>query len=233
MNKRNKIEQLCYLCGTNIRKDKLSYDHIPPKAFYPKRARAGLNLQVAPAHKTCNENYREDEEYFQHVFLLEVLNRKPPITELLKDDFFRKAQRPQTPALIRNILKGVSSITPGGIYLPHGRLQVEIDQLRIERVVLKVACGLFHIENHGFMPLKNAKDIRFCLDEDEVPELYRLYWPHAELKGVYPDVFSHKYFRFENLHLYSLLFWKAFMYCVAFEDPNEPAPVTAKDNYSL
>jgi hypothetical protein len=137
------------------------------------------------------------------------------------DDFHRRSQKPQTPALIRKVLKGVSSVTSGGIYLPNGKLEVQIDRSRIENVVLKIARGLFYIENNRFMPLKNAKDIRFCSNEGEVPELYRLYWPHVTLNGVCPEVFSDKYFYFESkkLHLYTLLFWQAVMSCVAFEEP--------------
>jgi len=221
MTKGHKTEQICYLCGSVIGEHESSDDHVPPKAFYPKKIRAGLNLQVVPTHKTCNESYKADEEYFQHAFLIEVLNQKPPITKHLMDDFHRRSQKPQTPALARKILKGVSSVTSGGIYLPNGKLQVEIDQLRIENVVLKIVRGLFYIENNRFLPLKNAKDIRFCSNESEVPEFYRLYWPHAKLNGVCPEVFSYKYFYFEykKLHLYTSLFWQAVMSCVAFEEP--------------
>ena len=112
----------------------------------------------------------------------------------------------------------MSNITSGGIILPQGLLQVEIDLMRIEKVSLKIVRGLFYMDNHNFIPLENAKDIRFCSNESEVPELYRLYWPYAKLRGVCPDVFSYKYFKFENLHLYSLMFWKTIMSCAAFEE---------------
>ena len=214
-----KTKQICYLCGTSIEKGQLSREHVPPKAFYPKNVRAGLNLQALFAHKICNEDYRKDEEYFQHTLLIEVLNQKSPITKQLLSDLRRRSRKPQTPALMRKILKGASNVTPGGIHLPKKVLQVEVDQLRIERVVLKIVRGLFYIENGNFLPLENAKDIRFCLNKNEVPELYRLYWPHTELRSVCQEVFSYKYFKFENLHLYSLMFWEAIMFRVAFEEP--------------
>jgi hypothetical protein len=215
----------------SIEKTELSDDHVPPKAFYPKDIRDGLNLQTAPPHKKCNEDYRKDEEYFQHAFLVEVLNKRPSITSHLVGDFSRRAGKSQTPAMIRRILKGVSNITSGGIHLPSGIFQVEIDQCRIERIVLKIARGLFYVENKNFVPLQNAKDIRFCLNESEVPELYKLYWPTIKLGGAYPKVFSYKYFNackysasgkypeLDRLHLYTLLFWEAVMFCVAFEYP--------------
>jgi hypothetical protein len=215
----NKTKQICYLCGTSIENNELSYDHVPPKAFYPKSIRDGLNLLVVTVHKTCNESYKADEEYFQHALFIEVLNKTPPITGHLMNDFRRRAHKPQTPALVRKILRGVSSITPGGIHLPHGILQVQIDQLRIERVALKISRGLFYIENDSFLPLQNAKDIWFCMSENEVPDWYKLYWPYTKTRGIYPKVFSYKYFKYRAFHLYSMLFWEAVMFCVAFECP--------------
>lgn len=221
MVEEDKTNPICYLCGRNIETSNLSDDHVPPKAFYPKGIRAGLNLWVIPSHKTCNEIYREDEEYFQHAFLIEVLNQKPPITKHLMSDFHRRSQRPQTPALLRKILKEVSNITPGGIYLPNRIRQVQIDKYRIQRVVLKIVRGLFYIDNRSFLPLEKAKDIRFYSNNSDAPELYRLYWPYVKLRCVCPDVFSYKYFKFDNLHLYSLMFWETVMFCVAFENPEK------------
>jgi hypothetical protein len=231
MAEENKTKEICYLCGRSIEKGQLSDDHVPPKAFYPKDIRAGLNLQAAPSHEECNNAYRKDEEYFQHALFVEVLNKRPPIISHLEADFSRRAEKPQTPAMIRKILQGFSNITPGGIYLPRNKYVVTIDQVRIERVVLKIARGLFYIDNKRFLPLENAKDIRFCLNEDDVPEIYKLYWPAVKLSGVYPKVFSYKYFNtckysvsgkyheLDKLHLYSLLFWEVLMFCVTFEKP--------------
>ncbi len=219
MGKKKRTKEICYLCGKSIEKGRLARDHVPPKAFYPKDVRAGLNLQVVPSHKECNEAYRKDEEYFQHAFYVEVLRQQPAITPHLKNDFLRRSRKPQTPAMIRKILKGASAITPGGIHLPPSTLQLKIDRARIEKVALKIARGLFYIDEKRFLPLKNAKDIRFCLNGDNVPDLYRLYWPYVERRWVCPAVFSYKYFKFEDLQLYSLFFWEAIMSCAAFGNP--------------
>jgi len=231
MAEENKTNEICYLCGKSIEKTQSSSDHVPPKAFYPKDTRAGLNLQVVPSHKECNTDYREDEEYFHHALFVEVLNQKPPVTAHLQSDFLRRAAKPQTPAMIRKILKEVSNTTVGGIRLPRGKYVVTINEYRIERVVLKIVRGLFYLAQRSYLPLENAKDIRFCLNEHDVPDLYRVYWPVVEASAVDPSVFSYKYFNaskcfgsgecpeLDELHLYSLLFWEAIMFCVAFEHP--------------
>jgi len=245
MARKSKPNEICYLCGNGIEKDRLARDHVPPIAFYPKNVRAGLNLQVAPSHKECNEAYREDEEYFQHAFFVEVLNQQPPITAHLKNDFLRRAQKTQTPAMIRKILKETFNVTPGGIHLPSNKYVMTIDQARIERVVLKIIRGLFYLENKNFLPLENAKDMRLCLDENDVPDMYKHYWPAVEPSGVDPRVFSYKYFNtckyslsgkypeLDKFHLYSLLFWEAIMFCVTFEYPALSPEFPTSDNSHL
>ncbi len=69
------------------------------------------------------------------------------------------------------------------------------------------------------MPRQTCKDVRLCQAEAEVPELYQLSWPGVEAKSVLPEVFSYRRFEFDNLHLFSMLFWKAFLFCAAFETP--------------
>ena len=71
----------CCICGAFIDSDAvtpsdaLSMDHVPPKQFYPKELRIDRNpnLWRVPTHKRCNEDYREDEEYFYHAMYAVVL----------------------------------------------------------------------------------------------------------------------------------------------------------------
>ena len=93
------LESICYLCGGPIEcssKDdsmKLSMDHIPPKQFYPKsvRQQQNLNLELAPSHKKCNEEYRKDEEYFYHSLYLIVKPNSPNMGKIIWKDFKRSA----------------------------------------------------------------------------------------------------------------------------------------------
>ena len=137
-----------------------------------------------------------------------------------KRDFERRARKPQSRAMMRKILREFSNVSQGGIHLPNGRFEQQYDEYRIQRVVLKIVRGLFYIDRKTFMPEGNAKDIRLCLGEEDAIELYRLLWQIAPLKAVYPKVFSYKYFPLDDCHLWSLLFWEALMFCVAFEEPS-------------
>jgi hypothetical protein len=219
----------CYLCGKPITERKrdselaLALDHVPPKQFIPKsvRTKNGLNLWKVPAHKGCNGDYKSDEEYFYHNFypLVQVGNLQTG--ELVLQDIRRRAVKPQTRGLIRDMLNRSKAESPGGILLPPPMLYVSVDDFRIERVVIKIARGLFYHLHQRFMPLGNCRDIRLCKSPEDVPEVYSLSWGLAQAISVCPKMFSYRIADLDGRHFMSLLFWEAFMFCVAFDDPAE------------
>ncbi len=218
---------ICCLCGHQIDsnvtspEDALSMDHVPPKQFYPRELRIhkSPNLWKAPTHKRCNNDYREDEEYFYHAMYGIVQKNNPQMGQTILSDLARRTHKPQTPAMIRSILKTFTTVTDGGIHLPPGIVQFDLDPYRSQRVVIKIAQGLFYLDRCVYMPRENCKDIRLCLEESDVPELYSLSWQGVDNKMACGDVFSYRRFEFENLHLFSLLFWESLMFCCAFKDP--------------
>ena len=198
----------------------LSMDHVPPKQFYPKgiRENEDLNLRLLPSHKKCNEDYKNDEEYFYHCMYAAVERCNQKMAKLIYDDLQRRADKPQTKAMARRLLKDFKKVTDGGIHLPDGIVQFAIDEYRIQRVTLKIAQGLVYLETNRYMPLENAKDIRLCLEENEVPELYQLSFKASPIKGACPQVFSYRYFKFDTNHLLSMFFWESFMFCTLFDE---------------
>jgi len=200
-------------------------DHVPPKQFYPQelRSQKQLNLWVAPTHRECNERYRADEEYFYHSMYTLVAKLNPGMARAIFRDFERRSTKPQTPAMLRRLLSNVTTVTEGGVHLPPGIIRVAVNEYRIEQIVLKIARGLYYLDHGEYIPLENAKDIRCCEQEEEVPELYQLTWRAAPAKTICPEVFSYRHFTFESLHLWSLLFWESFLFCTAFNSANKPS----------
>jgi len=219
---------ICYLCGDPIEQSPknnsmiLSMDHVPPKQFYPKgiRDNEDLNLRKLPSHKKCNEDYKLDEEYFYHSMYPAVERSNPNMAKLMYEDLLRRSEKPQTQILARKLLQNIGFITKGGIHLPKGIVEFALDEYRIQRIVLKIAIGLLYEETSEYMPLENAKDIRLCLGEEEVPKLYQLVFNASLIKGEYQKVFSYKYFEFDANHLLCMLFWESFMFCVFFKSPS-------------
>ncbi|MEK7793591.1 MAG: hypothetical protein AAB353_03635 [Candidatus Hydrogenedentota bacterium] len=220
-------EKFCCLCGELISLkpsspgDRLTNDHVPPKQFYPKETRSGqnLNLWVIPTHERCNSQYREDEEYFYSASVPFVNKGNHAMWHILHQDLVRRVNKPQTPAMARRLLKEIKTVSDGGIHLPSGIVYLKLEKYRMQRVAIKIAQGRFYLEHKRFLPRQNCKDIRLCETEADVPELYQFSWQVANAKSVLPAVFSYRCFLFEDMHLFSLLFWESFMICAAFENP--------------
>jgi hypothetical protein len=220
--------QTCSLCGQAILAnpenvdDSLSMDHVPPKQFYPKeeRASANPNLWLVPTHRRCNADYQKDEEYFYHAMYPLVRDGNRAMAQVVHRDLKRRTNKPQTPAIIRSLLKEFRTVTEGGILLPRGMVQFNIDAYRVQRVAMKIAQELFYLDKDQHVPRANCKDIRLCESESDVPELYQFSWRGAEARAVLPAVFSYRRCEFDNLHLFSMLFWEALMFCVALERPS-------------
>ncbi len=220
-NMKRKVD-ICYLCSQKLEAD-ISDDHVPPKQFFPKKLRttSKFNLLTVPSHKKCNEGYKNDEEYFYHCMYAAVERCNQKMAKLIYDDLQRRANKPQTQAMARRLIKNFKKVTDGGIHLPDRIVQFAIDEYRIQRVALKIARGLLYLETNRYIPLENAKDIRLCLEENEVPELYQLSFKGSSIKGACPQVFSYRYFTFDTNHLLSMLFWESFMFCTLFEEVNQ------------
>jgi hypothetical protein len=221
-----KPSPFCYLCGNAIdRKSrdsqmKLSEDHIPPKQFFPQplRKEVNPNLDVAPSRKKCNNAYKDDEDYFYHSLYPLVANGNPGMAKAIFSDFTRRSRKQQTPAMLRNIFSTASGISAGGIVLPRGKIEVLVDEAKIQRVAGKIARGVLLLSIGAYVPESGIVDMRLCEKESEVPEIYRLSWQATSVTGRYPQVFSYRHLPFDSHHILSLLFWEAFMFCVTIRD---------------
>lgn len=225
-NMANEFDSLCYLCGNAIERNprdgdmKLSMDHIPPRQFFPQplRKEVNPNLDVAPSHKKCNNAYKDDEDYFYHSLYPLVANANTHMAKAIFADFARRSEKKQTPAMLRKLFSNASGITAGGIILPTGRIEVLVDEARIQRIAGKIARGVLFLSTGICASESRIVDMRLCEEESEVPEMYQLSWQATPIKGTYPQVFSYRHFLFEGHHIISLLFWQALMFCITIRD---------------
>ena len=98
----------------------MTREHVPPKQFYPKSilSEHNLNLWVVSTCRACNESYKADEEYFFHALYPLVANTNRKMGAIILQDLRRRAEKPQTPTLIRSVLRTSQATTDGGIVLP-------------------------------------------------------------------------------------------------------------------
>jgi hypothetical protein len=240
----NKSKQQCCLCGRlGTTENPVTREHVPPRQFYPKSVRDGLNLWIAPTHAACNAHHKLDEEYFYHCFFPLVVAARAPIAPALTDDLRRRLNHQQSRSILRSLLRSQRTVTASGLYLPSGICSLDIDLGRVQQVAIKIARCIHFLDHDRFMPLDHCIDIRLCERDTDVPDLYRLSWEMAKTnvwdlpasknglvlaaqgntgrpKSVFPQVFDYRSFFFqeEGLHLYSLRFWESFLFCLIFKE---------------
>jgi hypothetical protein len=199
---------------------------VPPKQFYPEPIRKGqdLNLVVLRTHKKCNGDYKLDEEWFYHSMSIVVERANPAMYQPMFSDLSRRAEEPQTPAIIKKLLSNASPVTAGGVYLLPGTAQFGLDAKRINRVALKVARGVLFTETRQYMPLDKAVRLDSSLREGNVPELYQRIQKATARRGVYPKVFAYWYLYVqpEKLHLIATLYWESVWFFIAFSGSQDP-----------
>lgn len=217
---------ICYLCGkpidTHAKDEQMgpTRDHVPPKLLFPKQIRQeeNLNLQFAPAHKKCNNDHKDDEDYFYNSLYPLVANSNPAMAQAIFRDFLRRCQKPQSRAMLRGIFAKASEISKGGIILPAPKIEVNVDLYRVQRTAGKIARGVLFLATERYIPETSIVDMRICEEESEVPKMYQLSWKITSPQGSYPKVFTYKYVPFNGYHILSLLFWQAFMFCITIQD---------------
>lgn len=240
--------QLCCLCGQPpTASDPITREHVPPKQFYPKKMRSGLNLWTVPAHQSCNEKSREDEEYFYHVAFLLVSAGNPQIGAAILADLKRRARNQQTRHLVRLIINESGRKAASRIILPNGRVRCLVSRPRLQHVAVKIARCLFYKDHGRVIPFEACYDVRLCEHIDRVPEYYRLSWGLSKVNvheltsksvsGVVvvndaaaglPPAVCRAVFDYRGAELvldgvihypYTLRFWESFVYCVSFSEP--------------
>jgi hypothetical protein len=149
----------CYLCGEN---EADSRDHIPPKnIFLPKLRGKGEDLITVPAHSKCNGAYSKDDEYFRFFLSIPGYWNDENARELWKTKIFQSLQKPKAnryKQYLLALIKPIQLFSPSGIYLGESA-QIKIDSKRINRVVERIARGIFYKEKKSIMPLETVLEI--------------------------------------------------------------------------
>lgn len=238
---KKKDMKFCCLCGEGPRpEDKLTKEHVPPRQLFPKNLRGGLNLWMAPSHESCNASYKHDEDYLFFASYPIVADANPNFREKYHAEVKRRSTEANDRAIIKRVLNDMKSQTPSGLLLPKARYEFEYH--RFERVAIKIGRCLFYRDHKRFMPHQKCVDVRMCFDESEVPEMYRLTWEMSKknVKDYVPEegqnivvvtpnraglptfesdqIFSYRTSCVDNLHMYTLMFWHSFLFCMTFKE---------------
>lgn len=144
--------KLCMFCGGEIDSRELTNEHFVPKGLWEK-GRRPLQTKTLPAHKTCNENYSSDNEFFRDVFVLEDGAEKHPEAQRVRHGAVERKFDKQ-PGSIKKSLKNARLRriqTPSGIDVGIWPSYI-VDMDRVERVLRNVMKGVYYLKQGKPLP---------------------------------------------------------------------------------
>lgn len=132
MNKGN-----CYFCGLPATSD----EHSPARGFFPKAKR--VNLITVASCREHNEDTSKDDEYVRNVIAMSIGNNALAFQHFL-DKCIRSFQR--SPALMNSTIKNAKKVYTNETGIIQPTFAFEIDRDRIDKVMRKIAYGVFFKE---------------------------------------------------------------------------------------
>ncbi len=142
-------KKLCYLCGTKVADTK---DHLFPSGLFNRPLPNNLPQRL-PACGECNNALSSDEEQFR-VFLASGMAFETKAgfrvwTERIRPDL--KGARPRLKPLIQSQIKLARVLSESGALLGHTLIQ-EMDRETVNRVLRKIARGLYFLDTGNILP---------------------------------------------------------------------------------
>lgn len=159
--------QLCVFCGKDESYGPMTREHFVPRALWDKE-RPQLTRTV-PAHKACNKQYSDDNEYFRDVLAMEEgAKYHPEVIKLHEGTLKRKFERRF--GSVRKTLKDLrlrQMITPSGLYVGDAP-SFRCNWPRLERVLRNVMKGIYYTVKNEPLPQGNEYLINVPYDNDFV-----------------------------------------------------------------
>ena len=222
-----KRTDVCYLCGEKLEKP-WSMDHVPPKCFFASPVMEKLKpdrLWTVPTHVTCNNDYKDDEEYFVDSVRLRVGHTWAGAA--LQIDFMdRLSKRDESKRLFGRTYRETrwqhfSTPSARGSFL----VDIEHDDARITRLCWKIVRGLFFRERDIVLPADATLTFASLGAIEQASEGLAAWWTQASGKGryPYPRVFE---YRFKGADAsgsgeeqWMLRMWEGLIWWTAFRPP--------------
>jgi hypothetical protein len=215
------MKNICWICG-NAMNGGYARGHFEPKQLYAKSMRTGtgpaLNLRTSRVHKTCDEAYSSDEEYFCNS-LAPFARGSRSGDAFLQDAVAAYSKERRT--LIDRVL-GEFEHRPHGLILPPNKVAKRFDRSRIDRVALKIVRGLFFNHYGRILPENLTVQIDMVPPWQPLPELAFVALGNQPVHGNHPDVFAYKFANFpeaNDLHCWAFFLWERISFIVTFHDP--------------
>jgi hypothetical protein len=210
----------CYLCGEALTGDKRleNDDHVPPQQLLTKSLRRKYRIKfiTLPTHSVCNSSYSLDEEYFTHCLIPFGKGSEAGDAIWLKAmDDYKSGKTVALPDYIVRSAKRVVFDVP----LPPGRIWLDYDLRRIERVIGKVIKGLHFLDTQTYMNIPEDIGMRITFPGQAAPADFNELLDNlpVESRGNHQGVFAYRSWVVDELHYWAMLFWDRVMITASFK----------------
>ncbi len=212
----------CYLCGKPLQgvKGVEDYDHVPPKQLLAKSLRKPENrikLWTLRVHRACNNSYSADEAYFTHLLI--------PFAKgtVAGEAVWQKAVQDYAEKKARDIVHRVlnqAKPSVNGVLLPRGKVWLDYEYERIDRVVGKIIRGLVYLERKAILSLPANINVRITLPGQSPPDDFIWFMTNApgESAGEHQGVFAYRYSMVDGLHYWAMLIWDRVIITACFAE---------------
>jgi len=214
----------CYLCGKPLsgRKVDEDDDHVPPKQLLAKELRRKYQIRLVTlrTHQACNSSFNLDEEYFKHCLIPFARGSEAG------DAIWRKAVREywsgEKVRLVDHVLRQAKPVL-NGVLLPRGKVWLDYDRSRIDRVIGKIIKGLHYADTREVitLPANLGTSITFPGQRppDDFIEIMSTF--PTESRGEHQGVFAYRSNVAGDLHYWSMLLWDRIIITACFRTLTE------------
>jgi hypothetical protein len=132
----------------------VTHDHVPPKSFFPQPRPS--NLITVPSCNDCNGGAAKDEDYFFATFMFSDAGITSPGKALWKQrlhSMFSKSDGVHRTITTRLTYQRITRARR--VYLGR-RITPQFDERRLERVIRKIARGLYYFEFEETLPAETG-----------------------------------------------------------------------------
>jgi len=148
----SRTPKLCMFCGEEISSVDLTMEHPVPRGLWEQGHRP-QGMRTLPAHKTCNNGFSPDDEYFRNVMLLEDGAVQNCDAARIVDSQTVERMLQKRPG---TLIKAAKNLREVRVADASGNSSIrpvfDVDVSRIERVLFKVMKGIFYIAQKTPMP---------------------------------------------------------------------------------
>lgn len=213
----------CYLCGRPLH-DPTTKDHCPPRTLFAReilKHHQPVQLDTILVHKSCNESYSRDEEYFKATMV--PFARGSVAGDAVYKEFFASSRQQESRLTLAETILREFEQRPSGLHLPPGRVVKRQQGDRIKNVAWKIVRGLQFLHQNVILPESLSVGCSMTAPGRRPPDhfLYVRNLDHVTY-GRYPGVFDYFFHAIDldlgKLNYWAFLIWDRIIITVHFHD---------------